>query len=195
MRKILRKLEDFISLRKIKDLSKNGEFLVDSSTEIRYSQIRYKSKSSLIVGSDSLIEAYIAFEQEGTKILIGDRTFIGSSTTISVAEQVSIGDDVLISWGVNIVDHNSHAISFSKRKNDVLDWKKGKKDWLNVAISPVNIGNKVWIGSNSIILKGVTIGEGSIIGAGAVVTNDVPPWTIVAGNPARVIREIPEDER
>ncbi len=195
MRKILRKLEDFISLRKIKDLSKNGEFLVDSSTEIRYSQIRYKSKSSLIVGSDSLIEAYIAFEQEGTKILIGDRTFIGSSTTISVAEQVSIGDYVLISWGVNIVDHNSHAISFSKRKNDVLDWKKGKKDWLNVAISPVNIGNKVWIGSNSIILKGVTIGEGSIIGAGAVVTNDVPPWTIVAGNPARVIREIPEDER
>lgn len=195
MRKILRKLEDFISLRKINDLSKEGRFLVDNSTEIRYSQIRYKPKSSLIVGSDSLIEAYIAFEREGAKVLIGHRTFIGGSTVISVAQNIAIGEDVLISWGVNIVDHNSHAISFSKRKNDVLDWKKGKKDWVNVIISPVNIGNKVWIGSNSIILKGVTIGEGSIIGAGAVVTKDVPAWTIVGGNPARVIREIPEDER
>jgi acetyltransferase-like isoleucine patch superfamily enzyme len=60
---------------------------------------------------------------------------------------------------------------------------------------PVIIGNSVWIGVNSTILKGVTIGEGSVVGAGSVVTKDVPPWTIVAGNPARVIREIPENER
>lgn len=71
----------------------------------------------------------------------------------------------------------------------------GYKDWIHVKICPVKICNKVWIGFNSIILKGVTIGEGSIVGAGSVVTKDVPPWTIVAGNPARIIREIPENER
>ena len=55
--------------------------------------------------------------------------------------------------------------------------------------------SKVWIGFNAIILKGVTIGEGAVVGAGSVVTKDVLPWTVVAGNPARLIREISENER
>jgi len=58
-----------------------------------------------------------------------------------------------------------------------------------------NIKDKAWIGFNSIILKGVTIGEGSIVGAGSVVTKDIPDWSIVGGNPAKVIREISENER
>ncbi len=62
-------------------------------------------------------------------------------------------------------------------------------------MSPVHVGDKSWIGFNSIVLKGVTIGEGAVVGAGSVVTKDVSAWTVVAGNPARVIREIPEDER
>ena len=111
------------------------------------------------------------------------------------AQRVDIGDDVLISWGTTIVDHNSHATSFTLRSNDAVDWLEGKKDWTNVKIAPVKISNKVWIGFNCIILKGVTIGEGAVVGAGSVVTKDVPPWTIVAGNPARIIREIPENER
>ena len=57
------------------------------------------------------------------------------------------------------------------------------------------ICDKSWIGFNSILLKGITIGEGAIIGAGSVVTKDVPPWTIVAGNPAQIIREISLNER
>ena len=84
---------------------------------------------------------------------------------------------------------------FSDRKNDVKDWFVGKKDWSFVIKRPISIKNKAWIGFNSIILKGVTIGEGAIVGAGSVVTKDVPPYTIVAGNPARIIREIPEHER
>ena len=63
-----------------------------------------------------------------------------------------------------------------------------------VKIAPVRIGDKAWIGFNAIILKGVTVGEGAIVAAGAVVTKDVPPYTIVAGNPARVIRTLSEPE-
>lgn len=106
-----------------------------------------------------------------------------------------MGDDVVISWGVTIVDHNSHSLSWPERANDVLDWGRGTKDWQNVKIAQVQIDNKVWIGFNAIILKGVAIGEGAIVAAGAVVTKDVPPYSVVAGNPARVIRTLTGSEQ
>jgi Acetyltransferase (isoleucine patch superfamily) len=101
----------------------------------------------------------------------------------------------MIAWGVTISDHNSHSTRFFERANDVVNWINGKKAWAGVKIMPVRVMDKVWIGFNSILLKGVTIGEGAIIGAGSVVTGDVPSWTIVAGNPAQVIRKIPDEER
>ena len=64
------------------------------------------------------------------------------------------------------------------------------KDWSNVNSAPITICDDAWIGMNCIILKGVTIGEGAIVGAGSVVTKDVPAWTVVAGNPARVVKKI-----
>ena len=64
------------------------------------------------------------------------------------------------------------------------------KNWNVVKKSPVIIEDKVWIGTRSIILKGVTVGEGAIVGAGSVVTKDVQPWTVVAGNPAQKIKEL-----
>lgn len=100
----------------------------------------------------------------------------------------------MIAWGVSITDHNSHSIVFSKRRNEI-DWSTGEKNWSSVHCAPVKICDKAWIGFNSIILKGVIIGEGAIVGAGSVVTKDVPPWMIVAGNPARIIREISATER
>jgi galactoside O-acetyltransferase len=109
-----------------------------------------------------------------------------------IARKIELGDDVVISWGVTIVDHNSHALTWADRRDDVLDWARGRKDWSNVLIAPVRIRDKVWIGFNAIILKGVTIGEGAIVAAGSVVTKDVPPYCIVAGNPARVVRVLSE---
>ena len=65
------------------------------------------------------------------------------------------------------------------------------KNWEHVQRSKIRIGDKAWIGFNSIILKGVTIGEGAVIAAGSIVIHDVPEWSVVGGNPAKVIRLIP----
>jgi len=64
-----------------------------------------------------------------------------------------------------------------------------------VSIAPVTIENKAWIGARAIILKGVTVSEGAVVAAGSVVTKDVPPWTIVGGNPATILRPLTEEER
>jgi galactoside O-acetyltransferase len=77
----------------------------------------------------------------------------------------------------------------------VKNWYCGKKDWAHVLVSPVRICDKAWVGLNVIIMKGVEIGEGAVVAAGSVVTKSVPPWTVVAGNPAREIREIPIEDR
>ena len=102
---------------------------------------------------------------------------------------------MLIAFEVLVMDHDSHAMQFESRRHDVRDWMRGTKDWTAVVRWPVRIGNKAWIGARTIVLKGVTIGEGAIIGAGSVVTGDVPPWMLAAGNPARIIRPLTDAER
>jgi acetyltransferase-like isoleucine patch superfamily enzyme len=166
---------------------------IHSSSDFSLNRLRYKDGAIVSIDANSQIPGQILFDRENAKVSIGKRSFIDGM--IVASKEVSIGDDVMISWGTTIVDHNSHAIAFSLRAHDVTEWKKGKKDWSYVACGPVRIADKVWIGFNAIILKGVNIGEGAIVGAGSVVTKDVAPWTIVAGNPAKLIREIPEHER
>ena len=170
------------------------ELAVAPSADILLSRIRGGTDCSLIVDADSHIRAHIAFQRAGARVHIGARTFIGKASIIAATE-VSIGDDVLISWGVTVVDHNSHSIRYTERANDVVDWSAGRKNWANVKSKPVCVQSKAWIGFDASILSGVTVGTGAIIGACAVVTRDVPPWTIWAGNPARMIRELSEDER
>jgi acetyltransferase-like isoleucine patch superfamily enzyme len=191
--KVFRKIANKIEDKTHPKIELHDNVIVEASSELDSSKLLLKNGCSVSIKEHSQVLASLIFDRENACILIGKRSFINGS--IIVAKSVEIGDDVMISWGVTIVDHNSHSISFSKRSEDVVNWRVGKKDWSHVKIAPVKISNKVWIGFNSIILKGVTIGEGAIVGAGSVVTKDVSAWTIVAGNPARVIREIPENER
>ncbi|MEH1823859.1 MAG: acyltransferase [Nostoc sp.] len=166
---------------------------IEKYAKLNLLKLRMKAGCSVLIEEQSQVLGSVIFDRENASISIGKRVFITGSLIAS--QNIEIGDDVLIAWGTTIVDHNSHSIYFSERKKDAVDWMAGKKDWTHVKIAPVKICNKVWIGFNSIILKGVTIGEGAVIGAGSVVTKDVPAWTVVAGNPARIIREIPENER
>lgn len=164
------------------------------SSAVDFWKISPQKGVKLRVGKQSLVRTKIVYEKPSAQVSIGERTFIGMGT-ITVANHVQIGSDVLIAWGVTISDHNSHSIRFSERAEDVVLWGKGEKDWTNVPISQIRVHDKVWIGTQSILLSGVEIGEGAVVGAGSVVTKDVPPWTIVAGNPAKIIRELSEDER
>jgi galactoside O-acetyltransferase len=146
------------------------------------------------IGSKSIIHCAFSFDRSSAKIRIGDNCFIGNSHIVA-AQEVNIGNDVVISWGVTIVDHNSHSLDWEIRKRDVSDWHVGSKIWDDVSMAPVIIRDRVWIGFNASILRGVTLGEGAVVGAGSVVTKDVPPYTVVAGNPARVIRQLASYEQ
>jgi acetyltransferase-like isoleucine patch superfamily enzyme len=153
-------------------------------------------QSAIEIGEHTHIRGELLTFGHGGHIAIGEYCYIGEHSRIWSAKHISIGKRVLISHNVNIFDNDTHPINPGARhqhfKNIISSGQPGKIDLLEQAIE---IGDDAWIGCMSIILKGVTIGQGAIIGAGSVVTQDVPPFTIVAGNPARVIREISADER
>lgn len=162
---------------------------VGPSSEVRWSGLLRTQRGRVRIGSKSLINCKFLFDHPAGRISIGDRCFIGASTLVCHTG-ISIEDDVIISWGVTVVDHDSHSIDWIHRASDVSDWTQGHKDWTHVSVMPVKICRKVWIGFGASILKGVEIGEGAVVGACSVVTRDVPPWTVVAGNPARVVRSL-----
>jgi acetyltransferase-like isoleucine patch superfamily enzyme len=162
---------------------------IGQDAQIRSLALRPALGSVFALGEQSIFAGRMTMDREGASIRIGPRTFIGKGQ-LAAAKSIEIGADVLLSWDVTIVDHQSHHVDFAKRANDVTNWLSGHKDWSNVTIAPVRIGNKVWIGFGASVLPGVTIGDGAVVGAGSIVTRDVEPWTVVAGNPARVIRQL-----
>jgi acetyltransferase-like isoleucine patch superfamily enzyme len=143
------------------------------------------------IGDGTTVRGHLVLERAGAVIRIGSRSQIGGRTLLDASERIEIGDDVLVSFDVLITDNDSHSLRFSERATDVADWTEGRKDWTHVPRAPVRVLDKAWIGARAILLKGVTVGEGAIVAAGSVVTHDVPPWHLAAGNPARVIRELP----
>lgn len=180
--------------KKNKNYINNPNFNIDSTAKINSERIRFKDFSKLKIGKMSIIEGNLIFDKENSAISIGDRTFVGGNSSIIAYDNIEIGNDVLISWGCTLIDTNSHSVNFEERKNDVIDYYNGKKDWSKVVTMPIKINDKVWIGFNSIILKGVTIGEGAIVAAGSVVTKNIEPYTIVGGNPAKKICEVSKNE-
>ncbi len=190
-----------------KERPNNNVAFIESGADVDISimnlEIRkYADKMFMFIGNNSIVQGSFIFENEVGVVKIGNRSYIGGSTFICL-NAIEIGNDVLISWGCTFIDHNSHSLKISERINDVADWKKGKdlgqlavyKNWENVKSSPIIIKDKSWIGFNCIIMKGITIGKGSIVASGSVVTKDVPDWTIVGGNPAVIIRELSIIER
>ena len=116
-------------------------------------------------------------------------------TKLWASEKILIGDHVLIAHNCNIFDNDTHPIDYLERREDAenIIFKAMRVHFPSLKTRQVTINNDAWIGCNSIILKGVTIGEGAIVAAGSVVTQDVMPWTVVAGNPAKVVKKIKDE--
>lgn len=113
-----------------------------------------------------------------SKIIIGNNVGI-SGSTLKAMKLIEIGDNVLIGSGTLICDNDSHPLHPKDRNDDS-----------KIVCRPIIIKNDVFIGARAIIMKGVEIGEGAVVGSGAVVTKNVIPYSIVAGNPAKLIKYI-----
>ncbi|HUU15938.1 MAG TPA: acyltransferase [Sedimentisphaerales bacterium] len=134
----------------------------------------------VLIRKGARLEAVGEPDGERPKITIGDGTAIQFYFHCGAAESVTIGKNVLISGRVYITDHD-HVFD---------DPELPARNCSKLKSAPVVIEDGVWLGEGCVILKGVTVSERAVVGANAVVTKDVPPFTVVGGVPARVIRKI-----
>ena len=149
------------------------------------------SSNQISVGHHCRIEGELFIFAHGGRISIGDWCFIGPGTRIWSAMDLTIGNRVLISHNVNIMDSLTHPLDPEKRHAQfraILE--RGHPKFIDLDEKPVRIDDDAWIGAGASILRGVTIGRGAIVGAGSVVTRDVAAHTLVAGNPARLVRHL-----
>ncbi|HYI10638.1 MAG TPA: acyltransferase [Thermoanaerobaculia bacterium] len=139
--------------------------------------VRVRKPWCLLLGGRVEIEhnVYLKIVGDEARLTVGDHTFIGTGTEIDVLQSVTIGAHTLIAPNVFITDHTHNTAAGAR-----LD-EQGSRS------APVVIGSDAWIGTRSVIMAGVTIGDGAIVGAGAVVTKDVAQNAVVAGVPARAI--------
>ena len=156
--------------------------------------INYNKKNKLIIGDFNHIRGEI-FVYESGSIKTGTHTYIGPGSRIWCRESIQIGSNVLISYLVDIHDTNAHSLDWKERRRESIElFEKGRPTTTvsDVVNAPIIIEDDVWIGFKATILKGVRVGRGAVIAAGSVVTKDVLPFTVVAGNPACVVRVLPE---
>lgn len=142
------------------------------------------SKDKIIIGDNVTLAGWLI--SDGGEIIVGDNTIINKDTIIRSMKSIKIGKYCDIANECAIQDHNSRSLDHEQRRKFMLT---GKFDE-TVLNSPVVIGDDVWIGRRATILKGVSIGNGSIIATNAVVTKDIPEFSIAAGNPAEIVKKV-----
>lgn len=123
---------------------------------------------------------------------VGDFTLLNGAL-IMADERIEIGAHCLVSWNVGIADSDFHPIEAAQRRIDTMalaPFYKNRPPRPPLRTAPVVVKDNVWIGMNAIVLKGVTIGENAVVAAGSVVSKDVPPNVVVAGNPAVIVKQL-----
>jgi acetyltransferase-like isoleucine patch superfamily enzyme len=146
-------------------------------------------RENVVIGKNVCINGELFCNVNG-HIEICHCSVVGSNSYIYADNSIKIGKYCFIARDVLIQDNNSHPLDPEQRKKEALNYQHEAIDTYLSENGPIEIADNVWIGTRAIILKNVTIGYGSIIGAGAVVTRTIPPMCIAAGNPATVVKTI-----
>lgn len=152
----------------------------------------FQSPSKIKIGALCHIRGELCVYPYGNGIKIGECSYLGKNSIVRAANSITIGNNVLIAHNVTIIDNDSHEITPKERaesyKRMLLEGMPREAG--SVLSDPIVIKDYAWVSYNVCILKGVTIGEGAIIGAGSVVTHNVPDYCLVCGNPAKVIKKL-----
>jgi acetyltransferase-like isoleucine patch superfamily enzyme len=165
-------------------------FYCESAQIFRF--LKTKESRAIILGNHVSCYAGCSFSVgPNGKCQVGDFTLLNGAL-IMAEERIEIGSHCLVSWNVGIADSDFHPLEPAQRLVDaeaLAPFYRGRPPRPKLRTAPVIIADNVWIGMNATILKGVTIGENSVVAAGSVVTKSVPANSVVAGNPAVVVKQ------
>ncbi len=169
-----------------------GEGVYCESAQV-FRHFRATEPGAVKIGNYVSIYAGCSFSiSPGGRCTIGDFTLLNGAL-LMVEEEIRIGSHCLISWNVAIADSDFHPLPPAERRADaeaLAPFFKNRPPRPKLVTAPVIISDNVWIGMNAVILKGVTIGDNSVVAAGSVVTKSIEPNTVVAGNPAVVVKKL-----
>lgn len=188
-KKLNKRYQDFYSKATIgKDFVLEGDPIIKNESG---------NARQILIGDYCRISSGKIICKKNAIVQIGNFTVLQDGASLLCLESIVVGNYTGIAGGTTIIDNNTHSIDVENRIEHRIRVSPLGAGYLGLGngwemseSSPVKIGDCVWIGADCTILKGVTIGDGSIVARNSVVTKNVPPYTIVAGNPARVVKTL-----
>lgn len=157
--------------------------------------INLSDPRSMRLAGPAAIRGVLRVEPAGM-INVGKWAYLGDATIVSSASEVTIGEGTLLAHGVQVFDNSTHPINGHRRQQQFMKMlgDTGIRGPFDIDTAPVHIGARCWIGMNSLVMRGVTIGEDTIVAAGSVVTKSLPARVVAGGNPCVPLRNLEPEE-
>lgn len=189
-----RSLSDTLSIMKVwRQFSSSGRIADTVQLGVNARLVNRNGAEAIQVADNCVIRGILRAEFKGA-IEIGAFVYVGDGSLLSAANRIDIGEGTLLAHNVQIFDNDTHPTDAVQR---VADFKKKlgirPEITINIANAPVSIGKRCWIGMNSIVMKGVKIGDDTIVASGSVVVSDLPSNVVAAGNPAKPIKTMEQN--